>query len=61
MSSIYVLTPITELCKEWLEENVFCDFRFGLGFPIEWRYIDDIIGALTDVGFVYEEDFEVHQ
>ena len=47
--SIILLQGLTDAGREWLDENVECEFSLGNGIPCEPRYRDDILhGADAD-------------
>ena len=60
MASVYLITPLTRECEEWLKENVSEDaMYFGHSLAVEHRYVEDLIGGLEQEGFKYQRDFEV--
>ena len=60
MASVYLITPLTKECQEWLKENVSEDAQYlGLSLAVEHRYVEDLIGGLEQQGFKYERDFEI--
>ena len=52
--SIFILTGISEACREWIETHVGDDqsMTWGKGIVVEHRYIQDIIDGLQAEGFV---------
>ena len=60
MASVYLITPMTQECKEWLKENVSEDAQYlGHSLAVEHRYVEDLIGGLQQQGFKYERNFEI--
>ena len=60
MASVYLISPLTQECREWLKENVSEDAQYlGLSLAVEHRYLEGLIGGLQQQGFKYERDFEV--
>ena len=58
--SVYLLIPLTDSMREWIEENVSYEFAALGGIPVEHRYIDDLLGGIMEEGFVEGEDFNLH-
>jgi hypothetical protein len=51
--SIFILTPTSDLCKMHVDERMPADAqRWGGGYVVEHRYIDDILADLEGEGFV---------
>lgn len=52
--SICVLTPVSEACRQWVDDNVGDDEtqHWGKGIVIEPRYAGPILEALDAEGFV---------
>lgn len=48
--SVYVLSPVTEAGKAWLEANLADAIRYGHGYAVEWRYLDDIVEGMKADG-----------
>jgi len=48
--SMYVLSPVTEAGKTWLEDNLQDAIRFGHGYAVEWRYLDAIVEGMKEAG-----------
>jgi hypothetical protein len=49
--SIGLLYPVTDEARAWVEEHISDDAQwFGSGLVIEWRYVDHLIGGITDDG-----------
>lgn len=61
MKTIYVLYPVSEKAREWVENNVNYESYqvIGKGIGIEHRYIDPIVEAMVEEGFKVEKDFTV--
>lgn len=60
MASVYLITPLTQECEDWLEENVSEDVQYlGHSLAVEHRYVESLIGGLEQQGFKYERDFEI--
>jgi len=60
MASVYLITPLTKECQEWLEENVSKDAQYlGHSLAVEHRYVEGLICGLEENGFKYERDFEI--
>ena len=59
--SVYVLTPLTDDCKQWIADNVVYESwqLIGEGIAIEWRYIDELIALLTESEYILGVDFTV--
>lgn len=52
--SIYILTGLTEACREWIEEDVGADQTqtWGQhGIVVEPRYVGPIVDGLLEAGF----------
>ena len=54
--TITMLYPLTEACREWIDENVGAEGWqwFGSGLAVEPRYLDNLLAGLHDAGFVEE-------
>ncbi len=52
--SIYVLTPITDVAREWIDEYIPEDaMRWGKdGVVVEPRYVDLVIAGMREAGLV---------
>jgi hypothetical protein len=48
--SVYLVTPITQDAKTWVEENVFEAQWFGGGFAVEPRYVEDVTRGMLEAG-----------
>jgi hypothetical protein len=56
--TITTITPLSDACREWLEENVDIEpwQRFGTSIAIEPRYVDHLAEAMIEEGLVREGD-----
>jgi len=54
--TITTITPLTDACREWVEENVDIEpwQRFGNSFAVEPRYVEYLVPAMIEAGFVLE-------
>ena len=60
MASVYLITPLTRECEDWLKENVSEDAMYlGHSLAVEHRYVEDLVEGLEREGFKYQSDFEV--
>jgi hypothetical protein len=60
MPSVYLITPLTTECGEWLSENVSEDAMYlGRSLAVEHRYVKGIVEGLIQEGFENERDFEI--
>jgi hypothetical protein len=51
MASVYLVTPLTKECGDWLKENVSEDALYlGHSLAVEHRYVDDLVGGLEQQG-----------
>jgi len=58
--SVYLIRPLTDEAKGWIEEWIPADATsFAGGVAVEWRYLDSIIAAMLDFGLALHTDFEV--
>jgi hypothetical protein len=61
MPSVYLITPLTKECQEWLEDNVSEDAQyFGHSLAVEHRYVESLLWGLEQNGFKCERDFEIN-
>lgn len=60
MRSVYVLIPLTDQVKAWIEDHVSYELTWGKGIVVEHHFIGDIYGALLNEGFKFGEDFEIN-
>ena len=51
--TITTITPLSDACREWLEENVEIEpwQRFGTSIAIEPRYVEQLAEAMIEEGF----------
>jgi len=56
--TITTITPLTDACREWLEENVEIEpwQRFGTRIAIEPRYVEQLAETMIEEGLVTEGD-----
>jgi hypothetical protein len=56
--TVTTITPLSEPCREWLEENVVIEpwQRFGNAIAVEPRYVDHLAEAMIEDGLVMEGD-----
>lgn len=60
MASVYLITPLTPECREWLKENVSEDALYlGPSLAVEHRYVETLIFGLQEHGFKCGQDFEI--
>ena len=60
MASVYLITPLTQECEDWLKENVSEDAMYlGHSLAVEHRYVEGLIRGLHQEGFKYQRDFEI--
>lgn len=60
MAGVYLITPLTPECREWLKENVSEDALYlGPSLAVEHRYVEGLIWGLEEHGFQYKRDFEI--
>ena len=52
--TITTITPLSDACREWLEENVEIEpwQRFGNGIAIEPRYVEQLAEVMIEAGLV---------
>ena len=52
--TVTTITPLSDACREWLEENVEIETwqRFGTSIAIEPRYVEELAEAMIEEGFV---------
>jgi hypothetical protein len=48
--TIAILIPLTDTCREWLDENLLDPVTFGRGYVVEHRYVWPIIEGMIDDG-----------
>ena len=56
--TITTITPLSDTCREWLEDNVAIEpwQRFGNSIAIEPRYLEQLAEAMIEEGLVMEDD-----
>ena len=56
--TITTITPLTDRCREWVEENLEIERwqRFGTSIAIEPRYVEQLAEAMNEEGLVMEGD-----
>ena len=56
--TITTITPLSDACREWVEDNVEIEpwQRFGNSIAIEPRYVEQLADAMIEEGLVMEED-----
>ena len=60
MASVYLITPLSRECEDWLKENVSEDAMYlGHSLAVEHRYVEDLVEGLEQEGFKYQRDFEI--
>jgi hypothetical protein len=59
MKSVYLLQPLTDRAKEWVEENVDYESTLGDSIGVEWRYILPILAGMKQDGLRIDEDYTV--
>jgi hypothetical protein len=60
MPSVYLITPLTPECRNWLRENVSEEAMYlGLSLAVENRYMETFILGLEEQGFEHGRDFEI--
>jgi hypothetical protein len=53
--TLYILTPVTDAGREWIDSNVDPDAqRWGDGIAVEHRYIGDIVAGAQGDGLVVQ-------
>jgi len=60
MPSVYLITPLTPECGDWLKDNVSEDAMYlGPSLAVEHRYVENLVLGLQEEGFKYGRDFEI--
>ena len=61
--TITTITPLSDTCREWLEDNVAIEpwQRFGNSIAIEPRYLEQLAEAMIEEGLVREGDDAVEE
>src|SRR5207248_667763 len=56
--TITTITPLSDACREWVEENVEIEpwQRFGNAIAVEPRYVEQLAEAMIGEGLVMEGD-----
>ena len=56
--TITTITPLSDACREWLEENVAIEpwQRFGNAIAVEPRYVEQLAEAMIEAGLAMEDD-----
>jgi hypothetical protein len=56
--TVTTVTPLSDRCREWLEENVEIEpwQRFGNAIAVEPRYVEQLAEAMIEEGLVMEGD-----
>lgn len=61
MTSVYLITPLTPECRDWLKENVSEDALYlGDSLAVGHRYVECLLRGLKKGGFKCEQDFEIN-
>lgn len=62
MSTVYLLTGLTESAREWIEENIHHESYqiYAGGIAISHRYIEEIVDAMLAEGFELDKDFTIN-
>ena len=61
MPSVYLITPLTPECTNWLKENLSEDAMYpGKSLAVEHRYVENLVMGLQESGFMYGKDFEIN-
>ena len=55
-SNFFLVAPVTERAREWVEENVAADTWFGERFVCEQRYVEDMVLGMMDQGMEVTRD-----
>jgi hypothetical protein len=56
-STFYILTPLTDVAREWCTENIAADPEPDGGYICEHRYVEDIMGAMESYGLYFKAGF----
>ena len=56
--TVTTITPLSDACREWLEENVEIEpwQRFGNSIAVEPRYVEQLAKVMIEQGLVIVED-----
>lgn len=52
--TVFIVTPITQAARDWVADSVNVPdyMRFGQGFAVEHRYVQDIIEGMQNDGLL---------
>ena len=54
--SIFLVTPLNDTARDWLEENISEDSQYlGRALAVEHRYIENLLQGLQNEGFNVSE------
>ncbi len=60
MPSVYLITPLTKDCGDWLSENVNDEaMHLAHSLAVEHRYVENPVMGLRENGFMLGKDFEI--
>ena len=61
--TITTITPLSDACRDWLEDNVAIEpwQRFGASIAIEPRYVEQLAGSMIEAELVMERDDAVEE
>src|SRR5438132_9349742 len=61
--TITTITPLSDRCREWLEDNVAIEpwQRFGNSIAVEPRYVQQLAEAMIGEGLLMERDDVVEE
>jgi hypothetical protein len=48
--TIILLSPLTNMGEDWLEEHLEDPLRWGRGFAVEPRYVEPILEGIVEAG-----------
>jgi hypothetical protein len=56
--TVTLLRPLSEACREWVDENVQVEGwqMFGKAIAVEPRYLDALVAGLEEAGFTHQEE-----
>ena len=59
--NIIIITPLTQECKEWVNENatVYSNQYIGSSFIYDKEFADELIEAMIDDDLIEGRDFQV--
>lgn len=59
-SSVYLVQPLNERTKGWLEEATGKDALWYNGsLAVEWRYIEKLVSGMIEYNLLPQQDFEI--